>query len=47
MDEETQVQNPIGYITLAQDGDTWKVDTNVANWEWHILQIAAAIKKNL
>jgi hypothetical protein len=48
MDEqEQQEQKPQGYITLKQNGQQWEVDSNVANWEWHILQIAAQIKRTL
>lgn len=45
-EEETQ-DTPKPYITFASDGKAWSVDTNVQNWEWHILKIAAEIKKTL
>lgn len=40
-------QQPVPFITFTQIDGGWQVDTNVQIWEWHILQIAAAIKKNL
>ena len=45
-EDETQ-ETPKLHITLYPNEKGWAVDSNVPNWEWHILKIAAEIKKTL
>lgn len=47
MSEDQPQETPQAHITFTASDKGWAVDSNVQNWEWHILKIAAEIKKTL
>jgi hypothetical protein len=47
-DQEPQQLIEPPFFKITFDGNSYKLDTNMGeHWQWHVLKLAAAIKKEL